>query len=72
MTPDSQCSRILAHLQGGNSITGLEALLLFGCIHLPRRIKDLREIGHDIHSQMIVLPNGKRVAEYRLIKCAEV
>lgn len=72
MKPDSQCSRILAHLQGGNSITGLEALHLFGCIHLPRRIKDLRENGHDISSQMVVLPNGKRVAEYRLIKCAEV
>ena len=66
MSPTTQCARILAHLRDGKRITGLEALGLYGCIHLPRRILDLRERGHRIEREMIRLPNGKRVAEYKM------
>ena len=60
----TQNKAILAHLKQGKRITGLEALRLFGCIHLPRRILDLKEAGHRINSRTIKLPNGKRVSEY--------
>ena len=60
----TQNKAILAHLRRGKRITGLEALRLFGCIHLPRRILDLKEAGHRINSRTIKLANGKRVSEY--------
>lgn len=69
----SQCQNILAHLKDRGPITGLEALKLYGCIHLPRRILDLREAGHRITSTMIEVPGRrgekpKRVAQYSLVK----
>lgn len=66
---DSQNRRILSHLQDGHRITGLQALRLFGCSHLPRRIKDLKEAGHDLSFRWVHVdtPYGeKRVKEWRL------
>lgn len=63
---NSQNSAILAHLRAGHSITGLEALRRFGCIHLPRRIKDLREAGHTIAADWITTDTGKRCKQYRM------
>ncbi len=65
-THTSQAAAILAHLQSGKRITGLKALELFGCIHLPRRILDLREAGHAIAAEWITTDSGKRCREYRL------
>ncbi|MBO7314233.1 MAG: helix-turn-helix domain-containing protein [Alistipes sp.] len=62
----SQNRRILAHLQQGGSITGIEALTKFGCFRLPSRICDIRKMGHAIASEFVKLPNGKRVKRYRL------
>ena len=62
----SQNRRILAHLQQGGSITGIEALTEFGCFRLPSRICDIRKMGHAITSEFVKLPNGKRVKRYRL------
>lgn len=62
----TQNQAILAHLKRGQRITGLQALQWFGCIHLPRRILDLKEAGHRISSRTIKLPDGKRVSEYWL------
>ena len=64
----SQNSQILDHMKKGKAITSLDALTRFQCIHLPRRIKDLREAGHNIVSDWKDLPNGKRVKEYRIAK----
>ena len=70
MSDDSfttQCYRILHHMKQGHSITGLEALRQFGCIHLPRRILDLRERGHAIESEFVRDPDtGKRFKRYWL------
>ena len=71
MTPDemnleTQCGHILQHMKTGKAITGLEALRRYGCIHLPRRILDLKERGFAIADQWIRLPNGKRCKEYWL------
>lgn len=45
---ESQCNRILIHLQEGKTITPLEALNLFRCMRLASRISDLRKRGHNI------------------------
>lgn len=57
---ETQNAQILAHLKAGRSITFLEALERFGCMHLPRRILDLKEAGHAINDQWEKAPNGKR------------
>jgi hypothetical protein len=55
-------------MRKGNTITGIEALDLFGCFRLPARIADLKKVGHIISSKMIKLANGKRIAQYELVE----
>ena len=62
----SQCKRIKAHLESGLSLTGMDALRLFGCWSLPRRICDLKERGMRTKAETIRLDNGKRVTRYSL------
>lgn len=62
----SQCAKIKAWLLGGNKITALEALSLFGCMRLASRICDLREQGLNIHTERIITSNGKSVTQYSL------
>lgn len=66
--PKGQCRAILRYMRQGHTITGLEALNLFGCFRLPARIADLRDKGHVIERKMIKLQNGKRVAQYSLVE----
>ncbi|HEY5632024.1 MAG TPA: helix-turn-helix domain-containing protein [Nitrososphaeraceae archaeon] len=63
---ETQSKAILAHLQQGNTITGIEALNEFGCFRLPSRIYDLKKLGHKIDKETITLPNDKRIARYKL------
>lgn len=65
-TGSSQSAQILQHLLGGKTITELEGLKLYGCMSVAQRIYDLRRRGHNIQSTVLELPNGKRIAEYRL------
>ena len=68
---ESQNRMILGHLKEFKSITSLDALSEFGCFRLAARIKDLRDAGHHIHTEMVELPRGgQRIAEYTLIKLA--
>lgn len=60
----SQAKRILAYLQEGNRITPIEALEKFGSFRLGARIADLRADGHDIKSEFVTTPTGKRVKSY--------
>lgn len=62
----SQNAEILRWLRRGQGLTPLEALQQFGCSRLAARIADLKEAGHPIVSELITLPNGKRVARYTL------
>lgn len=62
----AQSAQILAYLREGNSLTPLEALNRFGCFRLGARIWDLKREGHDIHTEMVEVGGGKRVARYRL------
>lgn len=66
MSFESQGVQILNHLRTGKHLTAIEALNRFGCFRLAARIKDLKDDGHCIDSQMVELPNGKKVASYCL------
>lgn len=64
-----QCELILAHLRKGHSITQRSALMDFGVMALPRRIKDLKERGYPITSAMETNNlTGQRYARYSLEK----
>lgn len=64
----SQNNSILEYLKQGNSITALEALKSFQCMRLASRIGDIKNMGHEVISNMIEIPSGKKVACYRLKK----
>lgn len=53
--PDIQTQNkmILEHLKVHGSITGPQAVELFGCYRLSARIYDLKEAGHKIESVMM-------------------
>lgn len=62
-----QCELILNHLKKGHSITQRSALMDFGVMALPRRIKDLKELGYPINSAMETNKlTGQRYARYSL------
>lgn len=63
----TQNEAILKYLEHGNSITHLDALMLFGCARLAARIEDLRSMGHNIITET-VNQNGKSFAKYHLVK----
>lgn len=64
---NAQTTRILAlmrtHPEG---ITALQALEVVGSFRLAARIHDLKAAGYDVTSETVKLPNGKRIARYRL------
>jgi len=61
----SQKAAILKHLLSGKSLSQLEAADLFGCWRLGARIKDLRDAGYQIETEMVTnRSNGKRFARY--------
>lgn len=58
---------ILKRLQDGYSITPISALEKFNCFRLGARIKNLRDKGHQIETDMVDdKKTGKRYASYRL------
>ena len=71
MSTTSQNNLLLAHLQDGKTITGLDALRLYGVSHLPRRILDLKQRGHNLEAAWVEVQksNGDsaRVKEWRLL-----
>ena len=62
----SQCAKIRAWLLGGNTLTSLEALNLFGCMRLASRIHDLRERGMAIKKGRVTTPTGKSITQYSI------
>ncbi|MFN9370649.1 MAG: helix-turn-helix domain-containing protein [Planctomycetaceae bacterium] len=47
-------------------MTPLDALERFGCFRMAARVRDLRDRGHHIHTE-IVEQGGKRFARYSLV-----
>jgi hypothetical protein len=66
----SQKSNVLAHMKSGMTITSWQAITMFGATRLSAIVYDLRAMGHDVESKIIVVKNrdGVRVpiAEYSL------
>lgn len=64
----SQTDRLLELLRrkGPDGVTALEALEAIGSFRLAARVADLREAGFIIDTEMVTLPNGKRIARYRI------
>lgn len=63
----NQTEAIKTYMETHGSITALEALNEIGCFRLAARIKDLRDRGVAIDSEMVTLPNGKHIAKYTLV-----
>jgi hypothetical protein len=59
---------ILQHLQKVGNISGIEASSLYKCRALPRRIKDLKDLGWPITSSMRKDATGQRYVRYELAK----
>jgi hypothetical protein len=66
MSKKSQTEMVLEMLQKG-PITALDIFKKTGALCAAERIRDLRERGYNIITEMIDLPNGKRVGKYFLI-----
>ena len=52
----TQTEMVLAMLLEG-PLTSAQAFTEIGCVHLPRRIKDLRDAGYEIVSEVIKTTN---------------
>ena len=66
----TQENQILNHLKQHKFITSWEAIQEYRITRLSARIYELRERGHNIITKN-VSENGKRFAEYSLIKLKE-
>ena len=66
----TQENQILNHLKKHKFITSWEAIQEYRITRLSARIYELREKGHQIITKNIT-ENGKRFAEYSLIKLKE-
>lgn len=64
----SQKLAILNYLRAGNRITPLVALEKFKCMRLGARCWELRRDGFQIEREMVKVPSGKTVAQYRLVE----
>ena len=62
----SKMDHLKAHLVSGKSITQLEALGLYGLFRLAARVKELRDKGWDISTEIRNDPNGSTYAVYTL------
>lgn len=60
----SQAARIYKYLAEGGRLTPLQGLELFSTMRLGARIKDLRNEGFNILTNMITTEGGARVAQY--------
>ena len=69
-TSQTQNSKILKALLNGERLTQLDAYTRFNCTRLGARIYDIKNMTEEYKNQVVdrwvVLPNGKRVKEYRL------
>lgn len=65
---ESQKAKILEMLKAKALVTSLSALDHAGSLRTSERIRELKADGFNISSEMIKLPNGKRVAIYKLVE----
>ena len=68
MAMETQTTRILAHLKSGKTITPAEAQEKYGCYRLGARIYDLKQEGHQIHTDRVDSGQGTKFAQYSLVR----
>jgi hypothetical protein len=59
-----QHEQILKHIAEKGSISNVEAQAVYRIRSLPRRIKDLKELGYSFKTEMRKDPTGQRYARY--------
>lgn len=57
---------ILMALKNGERLTPLIALRKYDCLSLSQRVGELKRAGWPILTEMVQVPSGKKVAEYRM------
>jgi hypothetical protein len=62
----TQTEKILNCLMQGHRLTHLEALDAFDCTRLAARIKDIKNMGYPVESELVKTPTGKLIAQYSL------
>lgn len=67
METETSATKIRKALERGEKLTALEILSRFNCMNAKGRIFDLRRSGVPIHTEMIKIPSGKRIAQYSII-----
>jgi len=60
----TQNDQIRMYLQAGNSLTQIDALEKFNCFRLAARVKNLRDAGVNIRSELLHTSDGKKYARY--------
>lgn len=65
--PKSQTQSLLDHFKVTPNISAMEAHSMYKIRALPRRIKDLKELGYTIHSQNKVDATGQRYVRYHFV-----
>lgn len=66
MKRTTQNDVILEHLRKYGSITPMDALMRYDIMRLSGRIYELKEMGHNIETEIRRTRNGKQYAEYFL------
>lgn len=64
----TQKQRVLEHLQAGNEISSLYAVVHMGIMDLPKRISELRRDGHNITSRTGHSINNYGKVSYNIYK----
>ena len=64
----TQCDRVLQHMKDFGSISALEAMQEYNIYRLASRIKDLKNRGHKIVTEIRKSKNGGPYAVYSLAK----
>ena len=70
----SQRAQIRKHLEGGGTLTAMDALNMFGCWNMKARVNEIRQALQEEGNQFVVITEmipvspKKRVARYRIEK----
>lgn len=62
----SQSNAILEYLKDGNEISRKDAYIMFGCMTLAQRIRDLKDAGYKIKTDYINVDKQTQIAKYSL------
>ena len=69
---ESQERQIRRYMEAGNTITGLEAMNLFGCMRLPARVAEMKKNGVPVVDEWEyqIDENGKVVKKWKKYRIA--